>query len=179
MGSLTASREHIRNDVLVSVISNTLFNGLAAWLLLRGGPALRWSGEHSFVVDVVATGLLLPLIVALIFIPLQRGKLNKGKLQAINLGAASSLQSVADLFPASTFKNALLFGLIGMVIIAPLTLLGFYLVGVEEASPPQYAVFKGIWAGLVAGILVVPMVLIALRGPQVQHSTEKAHGPAR
>ena len=81
-----AARDHLRYEVLVGGISNTFFNGLIAWLLLRNGPPLAWGGEHSFVVDVVATGLLLPFIVALIVIPLQRGKLNKGKLQAIDLG---------------------------------------------------------------------------------------------
>lgn len=158
-----AARDHLRYEVLVGGISNTFFNGLIAWLLLRNGPPLAWGGEHSFVVDVVATGLLLPFIVALIVIPLQRGKLNKGKLQAIDLGPSSAVQSVADRLPAGTFKSALLFGLFGMFVIAPLTLAGFYLVGVEQVSPLHYSLFKGIWAGLMAAVLVVPMVLLALR----------------
>ncbi|MEZ5573329.1 MAG: hypothetical protein R3E64_15105 [Halioglobus sp.] len=166
MNSATTNSEHIRHEILVSGISNTVFNGLFAWLLLKDGPNLDWGSEHSFVVDVVATGFLLPMIVALIVIPLQRGKLNKGKLQPINLGTSSSLQAFADRFPASAFKSSLLFGLVGMLIIAPLTLLAFYLLGVEQVSPLQYALFKGLWAGLIAAILVVPMVLIALRAPQ-------------
>jgi len=165
MDSAATGRAHIRNEILGSGISNTLFNGVIAWLLLRSSPALSWGGEHSFVVDVIATGLLLPLIVALIVIPLQRGKLNKGKLAPINLGPGSVMQSVADRFPASTFRSALVFGLIGMLLIAPLTLAGFYLLGIEEISPAHYALFKGIWAGIIAAVLVVPMVLIALRAP--------------
>lgn len=166
MSESTTARSHLRHEVLVGGISNTIFNGLIAWLLLKSGPALAWSGEHSFVVDVIATALLLPLIVALIVIPLQRGKLNKGKLQAISLGPASSMQAIANRFPAGTLKSALLFGLFGMCVIAPLTLLGFYLVGIEEISPTTYAIFKGVWAGAMAGLLVIPMVLIALRKPQ-------------
>jgi hypothetical protein len=50
-------------------------------------------------------------------------------------------------------------------VIAPATLLGFQLAGVEKIAPLSYAIFKGVWAGLVAAVLVVPMVLIALRGP--------------
>lgn len=165
MNPAAAGRAHIRHEILVSGISNTVFNGVIAWLLLRSGPALRWSGEHSFAVDVIATGLLLPLIVALIVIPLQRGKLNKGRLATINLGPASVMQSLADRFPASTFKSALLFGLIGMLLIAPLTLAGFHVLGIAEIAPARYALFKGIWAGAIAAVLVVPMVLIALRKP--------------
>jgi hypothetical protein len=166
MSGSTTAGDHLRHEVLVGGISNTIFNGIIAWLLLKSGPALGWGGEHSFVVDVIATGLLLPLIVALIVIPLQRGKLNKGKLQAIDLGSASTVQSIANRLPASSFKSALLFGLFGMCVIAPLTLLGFYLVGVEEISPTSYAIFKGVWAGAMAALLVIPMVLIALRKPQ-------------
>jgi hypothetical protein len=165
MDPAATGHAHIRHEILGSGISNTIFNGVIAWLLLKNGPALRWGGEHSFAVDVIATGLLLPLIVALIVIPLQRGKLNKGKLAPINLGTASVMQSLADRFPASTFKSALVFGLIGMLLIAPLTLAGFYLLGIEEIPPAQYAIFKGIWAGIIAAVLVVPMVLIALRAP--------------
>ena len=157
-------REHLKHEVLVGGVSNTIFNGLFAWLLLRNGPALAWGGEHSFVVDVVATALLLPLIVALIVIPLQRGKLNKGKLQPINLGAGSFMQSLADRFPVSTFKSALLFGLLGMCVIAPVTLLGFYVLGIQQVPPLHYALFKAVWAGVMAGVLVIPMVLLALRG---------------
>ena len=154
---------HLKHEVLVGGISNTVFNGLIAWLLLRNGPALAWGGEHSFAVDVIATGLLLPFIVALIVIPLQRSKLRKGKLSAINLGSASSLQSLSDRLPGSVFKSAVVFGLVGMCIIAPATLLGFYLLGVQQVPPLNYAIFKGLWAGLIAAVLVIPMVLHALR----------------
>ena len=157
------AKAHIRHEILVGGISNMIFNGLIAWLLMKSGPALAWGGDHSFAVDVIATGLLLPFIVALIVIPLQRGKLNKGKLQPIDLGKSSFMQRAADKLPASTFKSALLFGLFGMCVIAPLTLAGFHLVGVEQVSPLHYSLFKGIWAGLMAAVLVVPMVLLALR----------------
>ncbi len=157
---------HLRHEVLVGGISNMVFNGLIAWLLLRGGSALTWGGEHSFVVDVLATAFLLPFIVALIVIPLQRGKLRKGKLQPLSLGQDSALQSLADRFPDSVFKGALLFGLIGVAVVAPLTLLGIYLAGIQSFQPAAYAAFKGVWAGLMAGLLVIPMVLVALRAPK-------------
>lgn len=163
--------EHLKKEAWIGGVSNAVFNGLIAWLLLKSGPALEWGGEHSFAVDVIATAFLLPLIVASIVIPLQRSKLRKGVLQPIDLGRDSSVQSFANRLPESTFKSALIFGAIGMCLIAPLTLLGFYLVGIEQVEPTHYALFKGVWAGLMAAILVVPMVLCALREP----STSAAH----
>ena len=161
--TLSDGIQHLKHEALVGGASNAFFNGLIAWLLLRSGPSLAWGGEHSFAVDVIATSLLLPLIIALIVIPLQRSKLSKGKLHSINLGAGSRLQAIADRFPTSAFKSALLFGLLGMCLIAPLTLAGFFALGIDSVAPLHYAVFKGIWAGLMAAVLVLPMVLLALR----------------
>jgi hypothetical protein len=161
--SRLAARQHLRHEVLIGGISNAIFNGLIAWLLLRNGPPLAWGGEHSFAVDIIATALLLPLIVALIVVPLQRSKLRKGRLQAIDLGEGSPVQVFANRFPYATVRSAGVFGLVGLCVIAPLTLLGFFLAGVEQVAPLHYAVFKGVWAGVMAAVLVVPMVLVALR----------------
>lgn len=163
MTSASSGKAHLRHEILVGGISNTVFNGLIAWLLLRSGPSLEWFGAHSFAVDVLATALLLPFIVALIVIPLQRSKLAKGKLCIIDLGPDSVWQGIANWLPGSTFKSALIFGLFGLLVIAPLTLAGFYLAGVQEVEPLRYAIFKGLWAGAMAAALVVPMVLLALR----------------
>jgi preprotein translocase subunit SecF len=68
-----------------------------------------------------------------------------------------------------------LLGLVGLFIIAPLTLTGLYLFGVQTMSPEYYAIFKGIWAGLMASLLVVPMLLIALR-ENTSTGTTATHG---
>lgn len=161
----TSTAGHLRHETLVGGLSNAIFNGLVAWLLLRGGSALSWGGEHSFVVDILATAFLLPMIVALIVIPLQRRKLQRGELPVMDLGSASALQRLANRFPDEVLPSALLFGLLGLSTIAPLTLLGLRLAGIAEFAPVHYAVFKGLWAGLVAALMVLPMVLCALREP--------------
>ncbi|RLQ23546.1 hypothetical protein DWB85_03065 [Seongchinamella sediminis] len=158
-------KAHLKHEMLVGGISNAIANGLIAWLILRGGPDLTWSGQHSFVGDIVATAFLLPLIVALIVIPLQRRKLKSGKLQSMRLESGSLLQSLADRFPAGLGKSSLLFGLVGVSVFAPVLLLIIYAGGIDSFSPASYAALKGAWAGLMAAVLVVIMVLVALRAP--------------
>ena len=169
------SKSHLVHEVLVGGVSNAVFNGLIAWLMLRNGPPMRWAGEHSFAVDIAATALLLPGIVALIVIPLQRRKLLTGRLRSIDLGPDSPVQALANRLPPSTPLNALAFGLLGLVVIAPLTLLGFYLLGVQQVEPLHYALFKGVWAGLMAAVLVVPMVLCARRPAPLALSADSGH----
>jgi hypothetical protein len=49
-----------------------------------------------------------------------------------------------------------------MAVIGGLSLLLLALIGVQDFTPLQYSIFKGIWAGVLASILVVPMILLAL-----------------
>lgn len=155
--------QHLKHEVLVGGVSNAFFNGVIAWLLLRGGANLSWQGPHSFVGDIFATAFILPLIVAFIVIPLQRSKLARGKLPVMRLDRDSKLQALVDRMPARTSRSAPLFGLVGVCLFAPLGLLALFVGGVHEITPAAYAIFKGMWAGVMAGALVVPMVMLALR----------------
>jgi hypothetical protein len=163
-------RTHLRNEALAGGVINALINGLIAWLVLKGGPPLIWSGIHGFPFDILLTAFLLPFIVAAIVISLQRSKLAKGKLQAIHLDADSKIQTLIARMPRGVFPNALLFGLLGLVLGAPLTLLGLFALGVDTFAPVSYAIFKGVWAGFLAALLLIPMVLVALRDPDGQRS---------
>ena len=154
--------------MLVGGLSNTVFNGVIAWWMLKDGPPMSWSGGNSFVADIFATAFILPFIVALIVIPIHKRKLAKAKIDAMNFGAHSRLQGWVNRLPRSTAANAFWFGIVGICIAAPLPLLGFFAIGVDQIAPLHYAIFKGIWAGLMATVLVVPMVMSALRKPDDQ-----------
>ena len=161
----TDAKAHLRHEAVVGGVSNTLFNGVIAWLLLKGGSALSWSGSNSFVVDILATAFILPFIVALIVIPIHKRKLAKGRINTMNFGPESTLQAWVNRLPTGLLGNAFWFGVAGMSLVAPLPLIGFYIAGVEQIAPLNYAIFKGVWAGLMAAILVIPMVMSALRDP--------------
>lgn len=160
------ARNHLKHEALVGGLSNAVFNGGIAWWLLKEGPAMSWSGSSSFVVDIFATSFILPFIVALIVIPMHKRKLAGGKISTMDFGSESRVQNWVNRLPASTLANAFWFGIAGIFLAAPLPLLAFYLAGVEQIVPLHYAIFKGLWAGSMAAILVLPMVMSALRRPQ-------------
>ena len=156
-------RDTIRREILVSGISNAFFNGLIAWLLLRAGDNLTLTGEHSYAIDVAATAFILPFIVTLIVIPLNQRKLAAGKLAGIQLDPGHCLGASLMRFPAGLWSRALSFGSLTMLIVTPLTLLPLWVLGLHEFTPVAYALFKGVWAGLVAAALTTPMLLLALQ----------------
>ena len=154
--------QHIRKECTVNGITNIVFNAIIAWLLLKGGADLTLAGENSFAVDLLATGFILPFIVTLIIIPLNKRQLARQTLPAISLDPDQWLQAMLGRFPQGLFMRAVCFGLIGMLLLAPLTLLPLWLLGVEQFTPAAYSIFKGIWAGAVAALLAIPMILLAL-----------------
>jgi len=154
---------YIKRERLMNGGTNTLFNGGIAWLSLKGKGLLHLAGSGSFAIDIVATAFILPFIVTLIVIPLQKRKANKGSIARFTPNKANLIERLAAGFPQSLWLSALYFGLIGMLIIAPTTLLGIILLGADTFTPEAYSLFKGLWAGAIAAILVGPMIMVGLR----------------
>ncbi len=149
---------HVRHEARNNGLTNTLCNGAAAWFLLKSGENLTLLGNITG--DLMATAAILLFIVALILIPLNRSKVKKGKVAAHDWDNSKALHRLLQRAPKSLFVRALLFALFGMLVIAPLTLLALWAVGATEFTPLAYSIFKGIWAGLMAAAMTVPMVLL-------------------
>ena len=154
-------QHHIRKESIINGVTNAFFNGLAAWLLLKSHASMPFLGQQSIVGDFMATAAILLFIIALILIPLNRSKVRKGKLASISLDANNRLHRILSRFPQSLFGRALVFALIGLLILAPITLIPMALVGIEELAIPTFVVVKSIWAGIIASLMVGPMILLA------------------
>lgn len=155
--------DYIRHQVMINGSTNAFANGIIAWWLLKDGRAMEWWGDKSFAIDIMATGFLLPFIVALIVIPLQKRKITSGKLPILTLDKGDWPQRWLIPFPKSMFLTSLLFGSAGLFLFSPLTFAAFLILGIDSITPANYSIFKGVWAGLVASILVGPMIMIGLR----------------
>lgn len=153
---------HIRGQALSNAFFNTIINGPIAWALTKENLVLPLWGAPGIAVDLVATGFLLPFIVALIVIPLNRREVRKEKFAPLQLDSEVPLQRWLGACPRGLLPRALLFGLVGVAVIAPLTVLVFAILGIDALSPLRFAVFKGFWAGALAGVLVVPMATLGL-----------------
>jgi hypothetical protein len=175
-GNPTApAKSYLGKEAAIGGLSNAFFNGIIAWLMLSGEPDRTWLGSSSFAVDLVLTGFLLPMIVALIVIPIQQSKAGKGKVGRLVLNNQSFLSRLTRSLPSSTFRSSLVFGSIGALIIAPLTLANFWLLGVENIATTNYIFFKAAWTGLLAAVLVVPIVVYALNSTGSQDLNTDAH----
>ncbi len=161
MTALAQHKAHVDKEILIGGISNTVFNGVIAWLIVRNGGDLFLAGEKGYAVDLVATAFILPFIVTLIVVPLNRRKVTSGAQAIVTLDQQHWLDRAMGLFPANLMARAACFGLLSMLIFAPLTLLPLWALGIEPFTPLSYSLFKGVWAGVLAALLTPPMLILA------------------
>jgi len=158
---------YLSKEVTTNGLSNAFFNGLACWYLIKDKGDMPFWGAHSFGVDILATAFILPWIVTLILVPLQKVKMRKGKAAPWmpNSVAPHYMYDFVSRFPNKLWLNAILFGLIGMLVFAPTLLALLFAAQIDLFTAAEYAVFKGVWAGILAALLTTPMILLGLRQP--------------
>ncbi len=158
----TAWQRRLQREVLVNVGTNVAANGSIAWFLFRDTATISLrNAEASFGYDLLATGVILAIILSIILIPLQRRAL--AKTPELLEGFSS------DSLPASTWDfgvlayrtipfQLIIYGLSGMLS-ALATLLVLSISGVTTLTPLQYSVFKGIWTGILAGLITRQIIV--------------------
>ena len=156
-------QRHITKECIVNSICNGVLNGFITWLIIKSkGMQTIWGGEHNFSVDMAITAFLILLIVSLVIIPINKAKVRKGAVPFVKWNRNHGLHRMLSQFPKNLFLTSLVFGFIGLVIIVPLTLFALYALGITQMAPSSYSIFKGVWAGILAGVMVWPIILYAL-----------------
>ncbi len=150
---------HIRRESLSNLVINLLINGGLAYWLLHEHPAIFAWGENGYGPDLLLTGFLLSFIISAIFIWMHRAKRAKGVWPGLN----SDEQGWARHLPTNTWLAAVCFGVIGLTVAAPVLLAVLWLAQIQSLTPLQYALLKGIWAGVLAALLVPAAIRLGLR----------------
>jgi len=170
----TVLSKHIRKEVMINGVCNAVLNGYIAWLIIKERASLAMWGAEGFAFDLFATAFLLPFIIALIIIPLSRYKVSKGKIPGFCWGADIPLHRLLKQLPQGLMMRALGFGLAGLLVVAPLTLVSLLLMGATSFVPLQFAIFKGLWAGLIGGLVVVPLIMLGAADRELERQSLKS-----
>lgn len=151
----SSSRSHvIVSQQLVPGLINALINGWIAWKMHQDAAAVHLWGEHGYATDLVATGVLLPGITWLILWPLLFKQAAAGKAPATD-GLPRPWAS--GLLPGALWRGAvaagILGGLIGLLVVGVM-----HWLGAPSMPGTTYAVFKGLYGGLLPVLLQPSMV---------------------
>ncbi len=164
-----SSRRHfVVSQQLVPALINAAINGWIAWEMHEDAAAVHLWGEHGYATDLVATGILLPGITWLILRPLLLKQAAAGKAPATD-GVPRPWASA--LLPGSLWGGAAAVGVLGGVI--GLVAAGImHLLGAPAMPGGTYAVFKGLYGGLLP-VLLQPSMVWAILG-QARLAAERA-----
>lgn len=151
--------EHIRKETRNNVLINMLLNAAIAYATLSGVSALSAWGEHSYGKDLIITGFILGAILSGIFIAVTRSKCSNGDMTP----EGDDRNAMAWLIPYKVWGACLWIGVLSAAIAAPLLIALLGALGMETLPPTTYALIKGVWAGLLAGIIVPVAIRQGLR----------------
>jgi len=158
----TPWQRRLQREVLVNVGTNVAANGAIAWFLFRDTTTISlWKAEASFGHDLLATGVILAVILGMILIPLQQRALVKTPQLLEGLSSGGLPASTWD-FGVLAYRpipfQLIIYGLSGLLI-ALATLLVFSISGLTTLTPLQYSVFKGVWTGVLAGLITRQIIV--------------------
>lgn len=157
-----ALTRHIKKESVSNFIINMFCNGLIAWFIFKPQPALALWGQNGFGVDLLLTALLLSLILSAIVIMIHRHKLAKNGIEALLWNANVASHRMLKLVPSHWLPASLCFAVGGLLLLGLPTLALLYAGGFHEMSAMQYSIFKGIWAGAIAALIIPPVIMVAL-----------------
>ena len=152
-------RQFFRNDQFLHAFGiNVAFNGVIAWLILREHEAIPLWGEAAMAPDLLATGILLPVIMTLIVSRVIGGQVAKGTLPPLDreIIATHGLHQRPALVRGLVL--ALFATLCGSLPIVAL----LDLASAQPVSLWGFVTFKALWAGALAAIVSPPMAYWAL-----------------
>ena len=145
----------VRNGIFTNFIFNVAINGgLTLWLMGAHATLAMW-GEVSFGPDLLATGFILSAAVAAIGMEVHRRKASRG-----DMAAAVLTEKMQNLAGKNRWLSSGVLGVTGAIASA------FLLVAVgfvtSEMTLNEYAIFKGLWCGVLAGLIVYPSNALGL-----------------
>lgn len=149
---------HILTETRKSYLTNVGINAGIGYLAFYGVTEVHAWGEGGYGKDVLLTAFLLPAIVSCITIVTHRRKRGDGKFPRTSDGPAILRQ-----IPYRPWLAALVFGIAGVVLAAPLLLGLLMLLDMTTLTPLCYALIKGGWAGLLVAFLVPCAIRQGLR----------------
>ena len=153
---------YMRVEIMASVVINVVINVLIIWFDKKDEGTLYLYGDKGYGIDIIATCFLLFFLMSLVVLAIQRSRVKSGKAPDFSWDMDQIPHQILARFPRSIWLSAFLFGLLALVIYAPLTLVALAFAGIGEFTPLNYTIFKGIWVALMVWIAVPSVLRVGL-----------------
>ena len=164
------SRRHIYKEASTNGVINGCVNGAFAWYLSEEKPTLAVWGGQGVIVDFIATAAILVFILSLIVLPLQRRKVAKLGLAAVQPPFAF-IRYLGWLAPHRDALKALALALLAALLSVPVLAALFSVAGVDTLNRVDFTLLKSVYTGVVAALVVPLIVLFAMHPVRRVHAS--------
>lgn len=140
----------IRTQGFSAAIINMVVNPAIDWLGNQKMQFVPLQGDSCIIADTIITSLILSVLVALFSCAGIRGYLNAGGINAS--GGTSHIGKLISLLPKKAWVMGLVIGFCAILILLPVTIGLFHLLGISGLSFAGFTLFKAIYTGPLAFI---------------------------
>lgn len=152
-------RAHTRKECIISFFVNfAIAIGLGYWTFSQRESVEPW-GVEGYGLDLLATGFFLSAIVAAIVIVKHKKAHFRWSLPV----PTTLLERCADLLPLGVVKASVVIGLLGLVFAGVMLLALLTISPHVQYSALSFALIKGVWAGVLAMMVVTMGVRCGLK----------------
>jgi len=141
-----------RQAVEASVL-NFLINAAISWLVFHNTNMLTVWGVGGIGVDLLATGFLLPFLTCLIVSNIIAGQVRSGKIAPDTRGSVANPGANPSWHQRTILIRSLWLGAAGVLLAASPVVLTLTLFEPTTIRLWSFILFKGIWAGALAGAI--------------------------
>ena len=138
-------------------VVNFALNAVIALAVFRDTTTVPLWGQASVAGDTIATSFILPFLSVLIATPLVQRDVRHGKASPEDMRNHGPM---LRWLPRPILARALVLGLAGLVVAAPLAVHGLRLAGVTQVPMPQFIWVKATYAAAL-GALLAPGIAMA------------------
>ena len=159
--TVVSVNEYVRQETKKNIVLNVILNAGIAYATFHSVAKINPWGEQSYGNDLMLTGFVLCAILGSLFIVITRRKQRAGQLMAVGHEGLN----LARFVPYNPWLAGIWLGILGLVLAVPALIGILTLLGVSSLSPVTYAIVKGLWAGILAAIVVPVAIGQGLRLP--------------
>lgn len=169
----------LNEQVLGPFVINFAFNAGDVWLAFRHfAPTPMWA-LPGVALDLLGVIPGLPFLLCLITTPLVKRAVRKGKVEALPHGPEA--YALLRRLPAHNFWRSTYLGIAAQIVVAPLLLGSFLLLGLDQLSLEAFIWLKGTLCGVLAAVMAPIAALYAMAqvsGEPVLPASPQAETPA-
>ncbi len=154
-------RKYIAGETAVSVIVNSVLSLLFALFASSGVERMPLLGPRGMAIDFVPQCFMITFATTVAVTLLTRKRLRAGKVAVLLRSGAGVLPDA----PANAMVRGVLFGLVVAVVVAPLSAIALYGLGLQSLPVASFIAMKVAFGALLALIISPPIIRAALTLP--------------